>query len=307
MIHTTRSAPAVGFRDVHLAFDSEPVLEGVDLELEPGRTTVLLGPSGAGKTTLVRTLLGLYAPDSGETVVDGRAVASLRADELAALRRRTGVLLGGSSVYDASLFGSLSLFDNVAYPLRAARHPAADAETWRILHEFELAGHATALPSEVSAGQRRRAALARALITAPDLLVLDDPGPALDLHNRDAVVRSVRRRTTRSGATALVVMHDLELARALGDRVGVLLGGRIVADGPVDEVLGGIVTAADLDARFGVRAALPVATAAERAAVARRARRQGLGEAWLLMGVLFAMPAKLSLALGSGMLANPAL
>jgi ABC-type methionine transport system ATPase subunit len=253
----------------------------------------------------VRILLGLYAPESGETLVDGHAVAGLRDAELAGLRRRMGVLLGGSSVYDASLFASLTLFDNVAYPLRAAGAPDADAATWRILHEFDLADHATALPSAVSAGQRRRAALARALVGAPQLLVLDDPGPAMDLHNREQVVRAVRRRA--ADATALVVTHDLDLARDLGDRVALLLGGRIVADGPVDEVLGGITTAADLDARFGVRASLPVASAAEQAALARRARRQGLGEAWLLMGVLLVMLALLSLALGSGMVANPAI
>ncbi|GAA1073991.1 ATP-binding cassette domain-containing protein [Pseudonocardia alni] len=299
------TAPAVSFRAVRMSFDAEPVLEGIDLELPPGRTTVLLGPSGVGKTTLVRILLGLYAPESGETLVDGHAVAGLRDAELAGLRRRMGVLLGGSSVYDASLFASLTLFDNVAYPLRAAGAPDADAATWRILHEFDLADHATALPSAVSAGQRRRAALARALVGAPQLLVLDDPGPAMDLHNREQVVRAVRRRA--ADATALVVTHDLDLARDLGDRVALLLGGRIVADGPVDEVLGGITTAADLDARFGVRASLPVASAAEQAALARRARRQGLGEAWLLMGVLLVMLALLSLALGSGMVANPAI
>ncbi|GAA1831240.1 hypothetical protein GCM10009772_06200 [Pseudonocardia alni subsp. carboxydivorans] len=234
----------------------------------------LLGPSGVGRTTRVRILLGLCTPESGETLVDGHVVAGLRDAELAGLRRRMGVLLGGSSVYDASLFASLTLFDNVAYPLRAAGAPDADAATWRILHEFDLADHATALPSAVSAGQRRRAALARALVGAPQLVVLDDPGPAMDLHNREQVVCAVRRRA--ADATALVVTHDLDLAR-------------------------------DLDARFGARASLPVASAAEQAALARRARRQGLGEAWLLMGVLLVMLAVLSPALGSGMVANPAI
>lgn len=303
------TVPEVVFDDVRIAFDGEAVLDGVSLRLPAGTTTVLIGPSGAGKTTLVRTLVGLYRPDTGEARVDGRAVAALGDDELAALRRGAGVLLGGSSVYDASLFGSLSLFDNVAYPLRAAGWPPAevDAATWRILHEFDLAGHAEALPGAVSAGQRRRAALARALITAPPLLVLDDPGPALDLHNRAGLVRALRRRTSGSGATALVVLHDLELARALGDRVAVLLGGRIVADGPAAEVLDGVHGADDLDRRFGVRALLPSASAAECAAAARRSRRQGLGEAWLLMGVLMVMLTLLSVALSSGMLDNPAI
>lgn len=302
-------APVVEFRGVRMSFDGEPVLDGVDLVLPAGRTTVLLGPSGVGKTTLVRTLLGLYTPDAGEVAVDGTVIAGLAPDELNAQRRGMGVLLGGSSVYDASLFGSLSLFDNVAYPLRHADVPApeADAATWRLLHEFDLAGHAGAPPSQVSAGERRRAALAKALTGAPRLLVLDDPGPALDLHNRVAITGALRRHIARSGATALVVTHDLDLARTLGDRVAVLLGGRIVADGPATEVLDGVHDAPSLDARFRIRGLLAGATPQECAAAARRSRRQGLAQAWLLMGVLFVMAGLLCAALASGMLANPAI
>lgn len=302
-------APAVEFVGVSMAFDGEPVLDRVSLRVPAGRTTVLMGPSGVGKTTLVRTLLGLCTPDSGQVLVDGRAVGDLRPDDLNALRRGMGVLLGGQSVYESSLFGSLSVFDNVAVALTAAgvTEPEASARTWQVLHEFDLAGAAERPPAQLSAGERRRTALAKALVADPALLVLDDPGPALDLLNRDAVLRSIERHRSRNAATCVLVTHDIDVARRLGAHLAVLLDGEIVAAGDPAVLLGGVTTAEEFDARFGFRGRFSRAAPSESADAARRARRQGLLMAWLLMGVLLAITVALGAVLASGILDNPAI
>ncbi|MET0189067.1 MAG: ATP-binding cassette domain-containing protein [Pseudonocardia sediminis] len=301
-------APGVEFAGISLAFDGEPVLDDVSLDVPAGRTTVLMGPSGVGKTTLIRTLLGLYTPDSGAVLVDGRAVGDLRPDELMTLRRGMGVLLGGQSVYESSLFGSLSVFDNVACALTAAGVGASEAaaRTWRILHEFDLAESAERPPVQLSAGERRRTALAKALVADPVLLVLDDPGPALDLLNRDEVVRTIDRHRRRTGATCVLVTHDIDVARTLGDHLAVLLDGEIVAAGEPAELLDGVHTADEFDDRFGFRGRFSRAAPSETADAARRARRQGLVMAWLLMGVLIAITVALGTVLASGILDNPA-
>jgi ABC-type transporter Mla maintaining outer membrane lipid asymmetry ATPase subunit MlaF len=301
-------APTVEFVGVSMAFGGETVLDELSLTVPAGRTTVVMGPSGVGKTTLVRTLLGLYVPESGTVLVDGRAVADMGVDELNDLRRGMGVLLGGSQVYDSSLFGSISVFENVAYPLRAAGQPApaADSRTWALLHEFGLADAAERLPVALSAGERRRVALAKALVADPPLLVLDDPGPAVDLLNRDGILRSIERHRRSSGATCVLITHDVDLARKLGDELAVLLDGRVVAAGAPGELLDGVLTAEDFDSRFGFSGHFLQSAPAVVAASARRARRQGLVEAWILMAVLLAIVAALSLAIASGVLDNPA-
>jgi ABC-type transporter Mla maintaining outer membrane lipid asymmetry ATPase subunit MlaF len=301
----TGTAPEIGLDDVRVAYDGHVVLDGISLTLATGRTTVVMGPSGVGKTTLLRQILGLQRPDRGAVRLDGRRLDRMTHDELAQARLGMGVLLGGSSVYDASLFGSLSVFDNVATPLRAAGLPATevDPRTWRALHEFGLGELAEQLPIEISAGERRRTALAKAMINDPGLLVLDDPGPALDLVNRDRVVAAIARRTR--GATCVLVTHDIDLARRLGDRLVVLLDGDVVADGAAAELLDGVQGAAEFDARFGFSGRFAEGSHADLAALARRARRQGLAEARLLMGVLLLITLALMLVMNIGLLDNP--
>jgi ABC-type multidrug transport system ATPase subunit len=224
-------------------------------------------------------------------------------------RRGMGVLLGGSNVYDSSLFGSLSVFENVAHPLRSAgiAAAAADARTWALLHEFGLAEAAERLPAQLSAGERRRVALAKALVADPPLLVLDDPGPAVDALNQDAILRSIDRHRRRSGATCVLITHDVDLGRRLGDRLAVLLGGRIVAVGDPDELLDGVHTADEFDDRFGFSGLFVRATPNRGRGRCPSGPASGPAGGVGLMAVLVAIVVAVSIVIATGVLDNPVL
>lgn len=245
--------PTVEFVGVTTVLGKEIVLDEVSLSLPQGRTTVVMGPSGVGKSTLIRHVVGLLEPDEGAVIVDGRSVWGLAADELAEVRRGMGVLLGGSSVFDGSLFASMTVRENIAYPLRALGLPddTVAARTRQVLEEFDLVGVGGLLPSSLSAGTRRRLALAKALVGDPALVVLDDPAPAMDLINRKRILGSIRRAQERRGATMLIITHDVQVARELGHHLAVLVNGRIVAEGDPEELLDGVDDGAAFDERFG--------------------------------------------------------
>lgn len=171
-------APASEFVNITTSYGEIRLLDGLSLTVPAGETTILMGPSGVGKTTLIKHLLGLRRPDDGSVLVDGRSVWDLRPAELANLCSGFGVLLGGSSVYDTSVFGSMMALENVAYPLLLRGVDAAEAKerAARWLADFGLTAAAHSLPGSLSGGSRRRVALAKALIVEPALLVLDEPG-----------------------------------------------------------------------------------------------------------------------------------
>lgn len=269
--------PTVEFVGVTTVLGKEIVLDDVTLTLPPGRTTVVMGPSGVGKSTLIRHVVGLLEPDEGTIALDGRSVWGLSADELAEVRRGMGVLLGGATVFDGSLFGSLTVRENVAFTLRALGTPEAriPAHTRAVLEEFDLAGAGGLRPASLSAGTRRRLALAKALVGDPSLVVLDDPAPAMDLTNRRQILRSIRAAQERRGATMLVITHDVEVARELGHRLAVLRGGRIVAEGDPEELLDGLDNDSDssaFDERFGFSGHVAAVDAGSAAALAAKAR-----------------------------------
>lgn len=247
-----RTPPDIRFEDLCTRLGGGIVHHRLRAEFPAGEVTVLMGPSGGGKTTLVRHLVGLLPPDSGTVLVGGRSVWELGPQQLAAMRKATGVMLGGSTLYETSVFGSLTVYDNVAAPLRLS---AADDEfvhatvTWW-LRVLGLDGDADRLPEQLSARMRRRVALGAAMAGGRPLIVLDDVDLGLDATTTARTVEAIRQAQRRTGATMLVTTHDLALAKALDGRLAVLAHGRIVANGPVRELLAGIDDVEEFDRRF---------------------------------------------------------
>lgn len=230
-------APAlVEVIDVVKAFDGHPVLRGVTFSAFKGETLVVMGGSGAGKTVLLRLIAGLLRPDRGQIRVFGRNIERLREEELLPIRRRMGYVFQG-----AALFDSLTVYENVAYPLREHTRLGEAEIRARVLESLARVGLdgdvLPLLPAELSGGMRKRVGIARALISEPEIMLFDEPTAGLDPTNARLVGELIREVQAGVCDTSLVVTHDLELARAVADRVAVLIGGRFAALGPRDQVL----------------------------------------------------------------------
>jgi polar amino acid transport system ATP-binding protein len=225
------------------SFGSTPVLNDVSLSVEKGEILIVVGPSGSGKTTLLRCIHCLEFPDRGAIVLDGVSFGTCgdpdrrwRPDPprvLDAKRRRVGFVF-----QRFNLFANLTALDNVSVgPRRVLGVPAADARARAasLLERLGLGEHAVKLPSQLSGGQQQRVAIARALSMDPALMLFDEPTSALDPELVDEVLQTMRE-LARSGMTMIVVTHELDFAREVGDRVIFMDGGRIVEEGPPAEV-----------------------------------------------------------------------
>jgi polar amino acid transport system ATP-binding protein len=224
------------------SFGATTVLIDVALTVEKGEILIVIGPSGSGKTTLLRCIHCLEHPDRGTIVLDGvpfgrgEGPGAWRPDpprELDAKRRRVGFVF-----QRFNLFANLTALDNVSIgPRRVLGVPAAEARTRAaaLLGRLGLAEHAAKLPSQLSGGQQQRVAIARALSMDPLLMLFDEPTSALDPELVDEVLQTMRQ-LARSGMTMIVVTHELDFAREVGDRVLFMDGGRIVEEGRPEEV-----------------------------------------------------------------------
>jgi phospholipid/cholesterol/gamma-HCH transport system ATP-binding protein len=224
----------IEYQRVSTRFGPKVVLDGVELSVERGETVALLGPSGGGKTLLLKALVGLMRPDEGQVSFDGVDVPTSPARRLAAVRRRVGFVFQASSLFD-----SLSVGDNVAYPLRlrrrAERQTPADIarRVDECLSDVGLRGIERLMPEELSGGMRKRVAIARALATRPEALLYDEPTVGLDPANVQRIRALILEVHRRLGATSVVVTHDRELAFGVADRIALLLGGKIAWVGDV--------------------------------------------------------------------------
>ncbi|MFF9152535.1 amino acid ABC transporter ATP-binding protein [Streptomyces sp. NPDC014846] len=234
----------VDIRSVHKSFGSLEVLRGIDLQVHAGEVTVVLGPSGSGKSTLLRTVNHLEKADRGEIRVDGSLVGYRRAGdklyelpERQVLRQRTRI---GFVFQNFHLFPHLTVLDNVVEaPVSALKRPRREAEASarRLLARVGLADKAGAYPRQLSGGQQQRVAIARALALEPRLLLFDEPTSALDPELAGEVLDVVRDLADR-GTTMIVVTHEIGFAREIADTVVFMADGRIVEQGPPQEVLG---------------------------------------------------------------------
>jgi phospholipid/cholesterol/gamma-HCH transport system ATP-binding protein len=245
MSFNARTEPALevdplGLDGVITELGGRRILDGVTLPVEAGKITALVGPSGVGKTLCVRHLTGLLAPTAGRVMMDGRDMTTLTRQELREHRRQMGVLFQGSSAQGAGLFGSLSVLDNLRFVLRSQTDLSDEEimERARIqVEQVGLAQFADAFPQTLSTGMARRAALARALVTEPRMLLLDDLDSGIDDIRLSLLADLVRQAQADTGMTVLVTTHDPELVDELADTVAVLRSGRIRSIGPPHEVL----------------------------------------------------------------------
>jgi phospholipid/cholesterol/gamma-HCH transport system ATP-binding protein len=225
---------AIECRGVHKSFGGDPVLAGVDLGLPEGVINVILGPSGTGKSVLIKHIIGLLFPDRGDVLVGGQSLQRLTLAQLMALRRRYGILF-----QDGALFGSMNVFDNVAFPLR--QHTDLREEDIREIVEARLAevGMADAgdkMPSELSGGMRKRAGFARALALDPEIVLFDEPDSGLDPVRTALLCDVIAGTHAAHGGTYVLITHDIASARRIGQYIAVLWGGVIQAAGPAAEI-----------------------------------------------------------------------
>jgi phospholipid/cholesterol/gamma-HCH transport system ATP-binding protein len=231
--------PAIELSGVVRYFGSERVLDGVDLAVPPGEISVLLGPSGAGKTVTIRHILGLIWPTAGSIRIEGRELAELDDDELNEVRQRMAVVLQGVMPFSCGLFFSLDVFENVAFPLRQRTRWSEEriAEvTMARLGEVGLRDQARLMPNQLSSGMAKRVALARALALEARIVIIDDFDSGIDGVRLAMLCNLIREIQRETGATFLVTTHDMGAARELADHVSVIHAGRIVSSGPADEV-----------------------------------------------------------------------
>jgi phospholipid/cholesterol/gamma-HCH transport system ATP-binding protein len=223
--------------DVRKSFETLEVLKGVSFQLEKGETLAVMGGSGSGKTVLLRIIDGLTHPDRGTVRLFGRHIEHLSEEALLPVRRRLGYVFQG-----AALFDSLTVEENVAFPLREHTELPAPEIHQRVIRFLSLVGLdervLPLLPNELSGGMRKRAGIARALIGQPEVLLFDEPTAGLDPTNSKVVGELISELGSEVCDTAIVVTHDLELAKTVADRVAVLIDGRFATVGRLDDVLG---------------------------------------------------------------------
>ena len=228
------AAPIVEVNEVWKAFDDKPVLRGISLTLDKGTTLAVMGGSGSGKTVLLRTIDGLIAPDAGEVWLFGTRIDGLREEQLLPLRRRAGYVFQG-----AALFDSMSVFENVAFPLREHLRLSEGAVTDRVHRSLRLVGLPDiddVLPGQLSGGMRKRVGIARTLVVEPEVVFFDEPTAGLDPTNSKLVAELINELKKGVCDTSIVVTHDLELADAVADRMAILYQGRFAEVGSPAEI-----------------------------------------------------------------------
>ncbi len=231
----TDIAPKLHWKGVSKRFGGPPVLDSLDLSVAPGRSLVIIGGSGQGKSVTIKTALGLVRPDAGEILVDGHNTVNLNEGARRELFSSVGVLFQG-----AALFDSLSVWENVAFRLiNADGVPRKQAKAMAIeaLSRVRLGAQvADQYPSDLSGGMQKRVGLARAVVASPEILFFDEPTTGLDPITAAAINELIVDQVRDLGCTAISITHDLASAQTIGDEIAMLHGGRIVWHGPAADL-----------------------------------------------------------------------
>jgi len=231
--------PIIELRGVCKSFGPQRVLDGVDVRFERGRTTVIIGRSGTGKSVLLKHIVGLIRPDRGEVWFEGRRIDRLPERELVSVRKRISFVFQLNALFD-----SMSVAENVAFPMMEMGGGRPDREQIRALVEkaleiVGLRGFAAKRPADLSGGEKKRVAVARAIAVHPPpaVILYDEPTAGLDPQRSDVIHKLIRNLQDEFHVTGIVVTHDMKLAKDAGDRLLMLWDGRFIADGLPGQVM----------------------------------------------------------------------
>jgi phospholipid/cholesterol/gamma-HCH transport system ATP-binding protein len=223
-------------RDLKKSFGPQRVLDGVNLCIAEGESMVIMGRSGGGKSILLKHLVGLIRPDSGEVIIDGESIVGMNERRLLDVRHKFGMLF-----QSAALFDSMTVAENVGFALRrekSLKREELDRRVSEALEMVELPGIEAKKPSELSGGMRKRVGLARAIVYRPEIVLYDEPTTGLDPIVADSIDQLIVRVRDRLNVTTVVVTHDMRSARRVGQRIVMLHEGKIYVEGTPDEIFG---------------------------------------------------------------------
>ena len=227
--------PLLELKDVHKSFGPKQVLTGVNIDVSPGKSLVVLGGSGSGKSVMLKNALGLMTPDAGQIIFDGEDVTHDQGKTREAMRARIGMLF-----QSAALFDSLTVWENIAFRLLNAdgmKRKDAKERAVETLKQVRLGSAVADLtPAEISGGMQKRVGLARAIVSKPDLIFFDEPTTGLDPITADAINDLIVEQTTALGAAAVSITHDMASARKIADEIAMLFEGKIIWRGPASQI-----------------------------------------------------------------------
>ena len=229
------SVPVIEIKDLYKSFEELEVLKGVDLTVYKGENVVVLGRSGSGKSVLIKILVGLLKPDSGEVRVLGQQVDTLQEIELNALRLRIGFSFQSSALYD-----SMNIRENLEFPLKMNRKNISKKEmamaVEEVLNAVGLEDKVDQMPAELSGGQRKRIGIARTLILKPEIMLYDEPTAGLDPITSFEINNLINKMQHKFNTSSIIITHDLTCAKETGDRVGMFVEGRFTRVGKFEDV-----------------------------------------------------------------------
>ena len=226
----------ISVRNIYKSFGQQQVLSGITLDIEPGKITAVVGPSGVGKSVLLKLIMGIMTPDQGEIYIDNENITAARSEgRRNEIRRSLGVLF-----QTAALFDSLTIYENIAFPLLERPHLSASKARRKVLEISEslsLIPYLGNYPEQVSIGIRKRVGMARALITEPKVLLVDEPNTGLDPLDGQEVYDLINACKNQWGFTGLVISHELPEVFQVSERVVMLLNGEIIIEGSPAELI----------------------------------------------------------------------
>jgi phospholipid/cholesterol/gamma-HCH transport system ATP-binding protein len=230
-----REVSVIAVKDLYKSFGELDVLKGVNLSVYKGENVAVLGKSGTGKSVLIKILVGLLKPDSGEVVVLGQRVDQLKEKELNALRLRIGFSFQNSALYD-----SMNVRQNLEFPLTMNRKNLSKKEVQlaveEVLEAVGLIDKMNEMPADLSGGQRKRIGIARTLILKPEIMLYDEPTAGLDPITCSEINNLINEVQERYNTSSIIITHDLTCAKETGDRVAILLGGKFTGIGKFEDV-----------------------------------------------------------------------